>query len=159
MKSWGTRSATIDDADFLLKLKNDPETRKNAILTKQRIKKADHLEWLERKIADEDARVIIVIQDQMPIGTIRFNQYGNGMIEVAIVLAKEARGRGLGSDIVEHLQILLLHHDIWHIKKRLIAKIVDGNIASFNVFIKNGFKMIGYTKTRKIGYYTLFKEI
>lgn len=131
------RPITIEDADFLLKLKNDPAVRWNSIKTNRKIYKRDHMKWLKDRLK-KDGYYMIEIGNQS-IGTIRFDPK-----EIAILVHKDYRGKGIGT---EALQTALQKHT----ERPLFAKIVDGNIASFRLFLKMGFLPVDYEEY----YYTL----
>ncbi len=121
------RPATMVDAEFLLKLKNDPVMRKFAVVTHKKILKKDHLKWLSTHL-DE----IQIIGDR--IGMFRI---ADG--EVSINLAPEHRGKGIGLKVISKCP------------KGLWAKIVNGNVPSMKVFLEAGFKVVDY----KENYYVL----
>lgn len=127
------RLATFDDADFLLELKNDPVMRKFAVVTHNKIKKSDHLKWLESNIGS----IFIVTQRGWKIGMFRI---ANG--EVSINIHPTARGQGIGSKVLKRF----CPKGVW-------AKIVDGNVASMKLFLNNGFKIVDH----KDNYYILEK--
>ncbi len=126
------RAATMQDADNLLKWKNDPTMRKYSIVTHEKIKKADHLKWLAKNL-----KGIYIIGDNY--GDVRVS--GN---EVAIKLAPEHRGKGYGLDA---LRAMDARYD------NLIAKIVDGNISSMRLFIKAKYRPVAHKVKNGIGYY------
>lgn len=127
------RPATMEDADFLLKLKNDPVMRKFAVVTHGRIKKADHLKWLEKNLD-----TISIVEDKFGerLGMLRITNDN----EISINIAPEHRGKGLGGKILEAFCL----KGVW-------AKIVNGNVPSMRIFLNNGFQITGYKKN----YYVL----
>lgn len=109
------------DADFMLALKNDPQTRQFAIVSHDEIKKEAHYEWLEKNIehfqvAETNAGV--------RIGAIRIQDS-----EISIWIDKEYRSKGIGCMLIKRVAF-----------KNMTAKIVDGNVASMRAFICAGFK-------------------
>lgn len=123
------RPATMEDSDFLLELKNDPVMRKFAVVTHEPIKKADHVRWLSKHLGE-----IKIIGDNF--GMFRVSDEG----EVSINISPNYRGVGLGTEVLKK-----------HCPKGVWAKIVNGNVASMNLFLRNGFVITGYEK----GYYVL----
>lgn len=122
------------DAENLLKWKNDPTMRKYSIVTHEKIKMADHLKWLKKNL-----KGIYIIGDNF--GDVRVSGK-----EVAIKLAPEHRGKGYA---LEALRAMDRRY------KGLTAKIVDGNIASFRLFIKAKYMPIEHKVTNGVGYYIL----
>lgn len=128
------RPATMEDSDFLLWLKNDPVMRKFAVVSHNKIKKADHLKWLGKNLHT----IQIIQQGTEQLGMFRITDDK----EVSINLSPECRGRGIGSKVLRRF----CPKDVW-------AKIVNGNVPSMRIFLDNGFKIIGY----KHNYYVLYK--
>jgi len=127
------RPLTMDDADFMLKLKNDPQTRQFAIQSHEEIKREDHIVWLEK---NKQFFNIIEFVDKR-VGAIRIE--GN---EVSIWIDKEFWGKRVATTAL--MQVT----DIGQ-----VAKIVNGNIASFKAFVRAGFVPVEY----KDNYYILRK--
>lgn len=129
------RPAIMEDAKFLFDLKNDPVVREYSIVTHNKIKWKDHLQWLKKHL--HEIQIIESDWDYKPYGDIRIE--GN---EIAIKLDSEHRGKGIGYWLLAPL-----------VKKGMTAKIVNENISSIRLFIKLGFKPTIYDKK---GYY-IFK--
>lgn len=130
------RQATLADAQDLLKWKNDPLMRDFSIVSSKVIKETDHLKWLDKHIQD----ILIITYNGENCGDIRFD--GN---EVAIKLDEKFRGMGIAKKAL--LKALKG-------KENIIAKIVDGNVASMRLFQSCGFKVIDHQFNNK-GYYIL----
>lgn len=134
--SFSLRPATMKDADLLLGWKNDFEVRKWSIVSLSKIKREDHLKWLKKNLD----KISIIEEYGYPCGDIRVDDG-----EVAIKLEENFRGRGLGS---KALKCVLLG------RNKLMAKIVDGNVSSMRLFLKNGFEVVDH----KDDYYILSYE-
>jgi RimJ/RimL family protein N-acetyltransferase len=134
MKSIRLRKATLEDAEILLKWKNDSETRKWAMVTHDKIKIEDHIKWLDKHYKE----IAIITDGKVDYGNIRINKE-----EIAIVIDKKYRGYGIAKKVLAK------------IKTNRIAKIVDGNIASMRLFIGAGFKLVAHKYKNGIGYYEL----
>jgi len=124
------RPMTIADADFMLELKNYPETRRFAIATHDEISKDSHYKWLEKNI-----QYFCVIGDLQ--GAIRIQDN-----EISIWVDRKYWGKGIASWVLESIS-----------EVGMIAKIVNGNVGSFKAFIRAGFEPIDY----KNNYYILQK--
>ena len=121
------RPMTIKDADFMLELKNYPETRMFAISSKKKILKRDHRKWLEKNI--QHFKIIGNLIDNHGYemrGVIRIQDN-----EISIWIDRKYWGFGVASDAINFLSY-----------SGLIARIVDGNIGSMRAFINAGFKPI-----------------
>ena len=123
------------DADFMLQLKNDPETRRFSIVSQEEIKKEDHYKWLEENLqyfqiiqsdnaVTQDGKGNFVCYS--PIGAVRIQNN-----EVSIWIDRMFRGNGMASYVLEMVS-----------EVGMTAKIVEGNLASMNCFINAGFKPI-----------------
>ncbi len=130
------RPATIEDAKFLFDLKNDPDTRKNAIVSEDLILWENHLPWLEKRL--ESPGMNIIMFDDIPVGDVRFD-YGEET-EIGIRLVPEFRGQGIARRAISMCL------------GKLVANIVEGNVASMRTFLANGFKPVKYI-TGKKNYY------
>lgn len=99
------RHATMDDADFLLRLRNDPETRAMSGNTDE-IRLGQHLLWLEQQIHKER---LYVASDSQPVGMGRIDdtcswETDSEMIcELSYTIAPEHRGHGYGTALVRAL--------------------------------------------------------
>lgn len=134
-----TRLATMHDADDLLEIKNEEAVRAFSIVSKDLIKRENHLKWLAAKIEDPNTLLYAIIYGNRVIGDVRFDL--GETIEVSIRIAKDYRDMGIGSRIIKIAsnRIQELHYG-----KTLTAKIVEGNERSMKVFTKNGFKVISH---------------
>jgi len=114
------RKMTMSDADFMLQLKNYPETRKFSLVTPFEIKKEDHYAYLENNLQHFQ-----VIEDNAgePVGVLRIRDN-----EVSIWIDKQCWSRGVATYILQH-----------QCDRNMFAKIVEGNIASMRCFIRAGF--------------------
>lgn len=118
------RPMTMDDADFMLELKNDPQTRKFAIVSHDEIKKEDHYKWLENNL--QYFQIIESIYGRT--GAVRIQDN-----EISIWVDEQFRGQGVATYILEMVAEL-----------KMTAKIVEGNISSMKCFIRAGFEPIDY---------------
>jgi RimJ/RimL family protein N-acetyltransferase len=117
------RPMTMDDADFMLELKNDNVTRNFALLTSEEIKKEDHYKFLENNI-----QYFQVIEDggynMIRVGAFRIQDN-----EISIWIAPKFRNCGYATSTLNKVK-----------KDGMTAKIMVGNIPSINAFINAGFR-------------------
>jgi len=88
------------DADLLLDWANDPATRAQSFQP-DRIEAATHERWLAERLASPSSRLLIGLEGPTPIGQVRFDRNPDGMAEVGISVAPDARSRGLGRSLLE----------------------------------------------------------
>lgn len=124
----------MDDAQMLLRWKNDPLTIKNSIVTDKLITMKNHLRWLRKNLDG----IFIIIVDNTPVGDVRIS---GG--EIAIKLDIKYRGRGLGTEAIR----------LASKGKKLTAKIVKHNIPSMRVFIQNGYLPVSLRREGTVEYY------
>ena len=130
------RKATLEDANKLLRWKNDYTVRKYSIASNERIKKENHIRWLKKNID----KIQIITDGKIDYGDIRLTD------EIAIKIDKKYRGKGIGDWAIKQ------------VKGDYVAKIVDGNVCSMRLFIKNGYLPVKYKFKKGVFYYELRKQ-
>lgn len=135
------RPMTMDDADFMLTLKNYPETRHFAIQSHDEIKKEDHYRWLKPRLIF--FQVVCKEADGEPIGCVRV--FGG---EISIWIDRKYWGLGVATAVIKEVA-----DNSQYDKGGLTAKVVDGNVASLRAFIKAGFLPVTHSAIDK--YYLL----
>lgn len=93
------RTAHIEDARLLYDWANDLEVRRMAFSSNP-IDWASHIKWLEKKLSDPNAYIYIAIEDNEPIGQIRFDIINDTEAQVDIHTKPGMRGKGVGSRII-----------------------------------------------------------
>jgi len=95
------RPATIDDADLLLTWANDPASRA-ASFSSRPIEPSEHATWLAGRLADAACAIWIGLAaaETRPIGVVRFERDGDGIADVSVAVAPDARGLGFGSALL-----------------------------------------------------------
>lgn len=132
------RPATMTDAENLLRIKNDPQTRINSIVAKDEIRFEDHLVWLKDRIGSKHVKLFVIVKRGNFVGDVRFDLYRKQkQAEVSVRISAEHRGQGIGSFIVSRMCDVIQRR---HKGFKLTAKIVDGNLPSLMVFLKSGFQ-------------------
>ena len=131
------RPADATDCERIWLWRNDPETRAASFSTAP-IPRDVHARWFEDALRRTDRRVFVIEVDQMPAGTARLDLAARDA-DVSIHLAREWRGRGVGSSALRALADLAfgqLGID------RLIASVKPDNQASLTAFARAGFAMV-----------------
>jgi RimJ/RimL family protein N-acetyltransferase len=129
------RLATMADADDLLRWKNDPDTRKFAIVTHDEISREQHTQWMKAHINDSNTLIHIIQCDGVSCGDIRF-EFFKTFAEVAIKLDPAYRGKGIATFVLREATAGV--QDVYH--QPIMANIVYGNEASKRLFEKCGYK-------------------
>ena len=132
----------MDDADFLLRLRNDPATV--AASRQQRpVEEAEHRAWLTAALLDPAISIYIAAYspDRSRVGTVRLD---NGecpdgcATELSLTVAPLMRGKGLAR------QLILLAMDANPYQcRRWIAEVRRENIPSLRAFLSAGWLIDG----------------
>nr|WP_319392049.1 GNAT family N-acetyltransferase [uncultured Desulfobacter sp.] len=94
------RTAHIEDARLLYDWANDLEARRMAFSCAA-IDWAAHIKWLEKKLNDANTYIYIAMEDNDPIGQIRFDVINHAEAQVDIHTKPNMRGKGVGSRIID----------------------------------------------------------
>lgn len=136
------RPATTADAELLLAWANDPVTRA-AGFHRQAIDPATHGRWLAARLADPAARLFVGLDAYgRPVGQLRLDAGPDGRVEVGISVAPEARGQGVGHDLLR-AGLDAAHTDPALRVDVYVARIRPDNEASIRLFTKVGFLRVG----------------
>lgn len=135
------RPATADDAALLLDWANEPTTRA-AGFHRDTIDEATHRRWLAARLASPTSRLYVGLADDRPIGQVRLDGAPDGRVEVGISVAAEARGRGIGRDLL-HAGLVAGRADPGLQVDVFVARIRPDNAASIALFTASGFLFVG----------------
>jgi RimJ/RimL family protein N-acetyltransferase len=140
------RRVNEGDAPLLFDWANDREVRNNAF-NSNTISWQEHLNWFRIKLASQDTRMFLLLNQSTPVGQIRFDREGNSWL-ISYSISGENRGKGFGKKIIS----LALKQ--FERGAHFIAKVKPENSASLKVFETNGFdlsksdlKMVVFSKT------------
>jgi len=133
------RKARLEDAQFLLDLRNDPEVRRASRNTGA-ITLETHTAWLGRKLHDPDALLFIVEESGTPLSQVRFDVKATNA-EISIAITADFRGKGYGSPVIKEATELCFREfpNVSHI--RAVTNL--DNEASAKSFIKAGYTSKG----------------
>ena len=145
------RLATLADAAFLLRWRNDPLTRANS-LSPEAITPEQHAAWLAATLAS-GTRYLYVAEASFTeaIGTVRLDRLDRPTptAEVSITVAPEHRGQGWAGPMLEAVRMEAKAHGI----TRVVATVKPGNTASLRAFLAAGYRI-----TAPAGVLTLERE-
>jgi UDP-2,4-diacetamido-2,4,6-trideoxy-beta-L-altropyranose hydrolase len=130
------RPARAEDAPFYFHLVNDPEVRRQSFNSAP-VLWQNHLRWLESKLGDPSARLLVLEAAGLPVGQIRFD-IADRRANIDYSLDPWVRGRGWGAALMERgLQAIAeepIDEVTGHVKRE--------NLGSCAVFEKLGFKSL-----------------
>jgi UDP-2,4-diacetamido-2,4,6-trideoxy-beta-L-altropyranose hydrolase len=143
------RSAILADGWDLWQWRNDEQTRKNsrnpALIPWER-----HEAWFIAALANQYIDIQIALERRASVGMVRYDRRETFDIEVSIVVAPEARGRGLGTAI---LRAGCAYVSTAYPCCRLRAVVNVDNFVSQRLFEMNGFsREISYDEPGFFGY-------
>jgi RimJ/RimL family protein N-acetyltransferase len=129
------RPATLDDAERLHAWRNETETRRQSI-DGAPIPFGQHVEWLRRQLTRADVRLYVAELESEPVGQVRLDRTAAGAGEISLGLAPEARGRGLGTELIRAgTQAGLAELGL----ARIDAVVKPGNTPSLAAFARAGY--------------------
>ena len=133
------RPATRADCRLLWDLANDPVVRTSAF-SQASISWEDHLSWFESKMQSTTCHILIGEVGRSVAGQVRVEERSNGQGEIDITVAREFRGEGLGSHLIDFVVHQLFASTAI---SRIHAYILPQNTASQQAFEKAGFQRAG----------------
>lgn len=93
------RPATLDDAQTLLRWRNDPQTRASSRHHGE-ISLQEHISWLEASLRSDRRRLSVASDEVGDVGTVRWDLLEPGVWEVSITVAPERRGEGMALNLL-----------------------------------------------------------
>lgn len=131
------RPVEVGDAALLLDWANDPTTRAMSFHP-ERIDPETHARWLDGRLASSSTRFYVGLEGDRPIGQVRFERASDGEVEVSIAVAPEARGRGLGRELLR-AGLAEAQREPALGGRVYVARVRAGNRASIDLFERTGF--------------------
>lgn len=135
------RNANLADLQIIFEWIQDPEVRAAAMNTEP-ISLETHTSWFQNKLNDPQSTYWMIESrsHQKPLGQIRFDRRSSAAADIGIVIAPEARGRGLGAKVLSMAtqKYFDVHEDILWID----AWVKISNPASVKIFERAGFQIL-----------------
>lgn len=129
------RNAQFIDADYLFKLANDPETRKNSFVSRE-IVWDEHINWVQNSLKDPNRYIFIISSEEDDVGIVKFEIREE--VVIGVTIDPRFRGKGLGGEIIKKGCL-----KFWEKNARDInAYIKTSNIASVKAFKKANFSFL-----------------
>ena len=129
------RKAVMDDAELILKWRNDEKTRENSF-SSDVIALEDHIKWLSRKLEDPKCHMFMLEDDGESVGNIRLDVLDKDDVgEISYMIAPDKRGKGYGKKILALVEEEARSKGI----KVLTGLVKDENVASRKCFENAGY--------------------
>jgi len=130
------REAGLSDLQFLFKLANDPDVRKNSFSI-EKISLEEHTAWYMDLLKRDDVKQFIFMYGKNEAGQIRVSIKGEEA-EISYSVAPQYRCMGCGKNML--YLITQKVKECFPDAKRLVAQVKPGNIASKKAFTCAGYK-------------------
>lgn len=128
--------AMAKDARLVWNWRNEVEARRNSPDPK-RIPLKHHLAWFARKLQAPDCAILLAKDAKgRPVGQVRLDLDGQGAATISLTVAKEARGKGYGTEMLRRVPTKVKGRRI----RRLVALVKPDNLASVLAFVRAGFR-------------------
>ncbi len=135
------RPVSRADCRLLWSWANDPAARRMALNTAP-IPFEDHIRWFEKKLASDNAVILILEHDAVPVGQIRFDLDQSGDAEIDVYVAPAYRGQYLGTYLLREgtRRYIELNKDR---VRTVIGHVRPENVPSCRAFGRAGFRRMG----------------
>lgn len=137
------RRANASDSEFLFRLRNDEEVRRNSFHTGP-VTRDTHEAWLQHVLADENRELFIAenMETGEAVGQLRLDYEGDPGYEISYSVAPAYRGQHVGTIMIGVLMGMLASAggDV-----RVYARVKPDNRASQAIFLHNGFTRVRHT--------------
>lgn len=132
------RPVTGEDAKQLFEWTNEAETRKNSF-SSEPVLWENHIQWLEKKLADENCLFFILMLKDSAVGTVRLDieeESHTGTVSYSI--DKQFRGMGFGGQILTLVEEKAKEAGLSY----LVGEVKVENKASGKCFLKNKYYIL-----------------
>lgn len=138
MKSITMRPAEEQDVDIIYQWANDPETRAQSF-SSEPIPYESHVKWFLNRTKATDRLFYIFFEDKEPVGSVRLDPNGDGILIMSCQIAPEKRGQGYGKEMFRMIDQMV--YNSWPDTPivRLTAEVRPDNIGSCRCLENNGY--------------------
>lgn len=131
------RPITYDDTDLIVKWRNLDVVRNN-FFYREEFTASTHINWMDTKVKSGEVVQYIIEADGTPVGStyLRDIDREKSSAEYGVFIGEDVRGRGIGTEVLR-LTIDKARSELG--LKHIIARAIEGNGASINCFLHEGF--------------------
>ena len=141
------RKVNITDKDITYKWVNDPLIRRYSY-SKFKVLFEDHYVWFKNKLESNDSEYYILEVNNLPIGSIRFDELSTKKGKINYLVDSLHTGKGMGSIILKE-GILMIEKDHPELES-VYGLVFKENIPSIKIFKKLGFKEENFSESELI---------
>jgi UDP-2,4-diacetamido-2,4,6-trideoxy-beta-L-altropyranose hydrolase len=136
MKQLSFRLATMDDAQIIFDLSNDPAVRANSF-NKESLDWENHISWLKNKLEDSNYIIILFFLENDFVGQVKFNKINDDQANMSMSIREKYRGKGLSNEMYD--SSLDFMFDTRADIVSLVGYILPDNIANIKAATKSGY--------------------
>ena len=130
------------DWDFILKLRNKKEFRKN-FYNQEHITKKEHYRYLKKQEKNPNFFNWLIYYEKSRVGYIRILDN-----DISIIIDKKYHGKGIGNIALKLLENEARKRGV----KKLVGKVMINNKSSKKIFTKNGYKLLMFWLEKDIAW-------
>lgn len=139
------RAVTQDDLPLLLAWRNHPEVRR-FMFTQHEINLDEHRNWFAKASVDESRRLLIVEDEQQPIGYVQFSNVAEGGVSDWGFYARPDAPKGTG----RKLGVAALNHAFGRLGlHKVCGQAIESNHASIAFHQRLGFLLEGVLRDQQ----------
>lgn len=129
------RKAQPQDCRIIFRWRNHPKVRAH-FFNADEIGFDEHRNWFEKSLRMENRILLIALENDQPVGVLRFDIADDAVAEIDIYVAAEKQGRGLGKEILREGEDWVRRNTEI---RMLRAKVMQENGPSLGMFRNRGF--------------------
>ena len=144
--------AELKDRDTIFAWRNDPWLYSFGSSGRP-VEKEEHSKWFDRALNGDDCLLYIIVTDEgLPAGSLRFDRKTDGTVLTSVFLSKAYTGKGFG---VLALQMgCKMAFEAWRTDE-IVAVIKENNSASLSAFAKANFVVTPSEDATPVGHQRL----
>ena len=138
MKILTMRPASEQDVDTIYEWANDPVTRSQSWNTEP-IVYENHVKWFMNRIKATDRLFYIFFEGDEPVGSVRLDPNGDGVLIISYQIAPQKRRHGYGQQMISQIDKMV--YETWPNTGilKLTAEVRADNIGSCRCLDVNGY--------------------
>jgi len=133
------RPVRADDREMIFRWRNDPFILAHGSSNRE-VNWDEHAKWFEETLAEHGRKVYVVVNQNAPIGQVRFDRQDERDCVVSVYLLREFTGHGWGVQAIREGCSLIF--GAWDVG-RVIACVRSDNPGGRSAFLKAGFEEAG----------------